>query len=76
MLANLTIEKNDFSRASRLGGHVNPFLAGLSKEKFISGGGQRKVRRHVTDGDSCLRVIVPLWETKNLKSHERSGPGR
>jgi len=59
MLANLTIEKIDFSRVARLGGHVNTFSAGLSKENFISGGGQRKVRKHVTDGDSCLRVFVP-----------------
>ena len=48
MLANLAIEKNDFSRASSLYGHMNTFSASLPKKNFISGGRQRKVRKHVS----------------------------
>ena len=60
MLTNLTIEKNDFSRASRLCGHVNTFPVDFSTENLIYGGRQRKVRMHVTDFDSYLRVSEPL----------------
>ena len=48
MLANLTIEKNDFPRASSLYGHVNTFSASLSKKNFISVGRQTKLRKHVS----------------------------
>ena len=48
LLANLTIEKNDFPRASSLYGHVNTFSASLSKKNFISVGRQTKLRKHVS----------------------------